>query len=72
MTTTTHTEFQHTAPAICLESGTQSAAKKALWTGRVLSYLGTCVEASDAQFVLNAREQAPDGVPGGPASALPT
>ncbi|ABF87676.1 conserved hypothetical protein [Myxococcus xanthus DK 1622] len=48
MTTTTHTELQHAAPATRLQSGTQSSSKKALWTGRVLSGIAVLFLLFDA------------------------
>lgn len=47
MTTTTHTEFQHAAPATHTQTRTQSS-KKALWTGRILSGLAVLFLLFDA------------------------
>ncbi|NVI98580.1 DoxX family protein [Myxococcus sp. AM009] len=48
MTTTTHTELQHAAPAPRPQSGTQSSSRKALWTGRVLSGIAVLFLLFDA------------------------
>ncbi|QRK11259.1 DoxX family protein [Archangium violaceum] len=47
MTTTTHTELQHSAPETRTRTGTQPA-KKALWTGRILSGLAVLFLLFDA------------------------
>ncbi|ATB46575.1 DoxX family protein [Corallococcus macrosporus] len=48
MTTTTHTGFQPPLPAVSPQSGAQSASKKALWTGRILSGIAVLFLLFDA------------------------